>query len=102
MSPERIGIPQDDQVATPKMSVPASPVAGTPACEAQGSISLLLAVAQAQSNTRSPDDDLTSLSWLHEKDLLKGITIRALNTYRLTPLCKKKVNQIKPFLKDLC
>ncbi|XP_045479053.1 forkhead box protein N2-like [Harmonia axyridis] len=74
MSPERIGS-QDDQAATPKMSVPASPVAGTPACEAQNPISLLLAVAQAQSNTRSPDDDLTSLSWLHEKDLLKGMNI---------------------------
>ncbi|XP_044748326.1 forkhead box protein N2-like [Coccinella septempunctata] len=75
MSPERIGSPHDDQVATPKMSVPASPVAGTPACEAQNPISLLLAVAQAQSSTRSPDDDLTSLSWLHEKDLLKGMNI---------------------------
>ncbi|KAK9870077.1 hypothetical protein WA026_006172 [Henosepilachna vigintioctopunctata] len=74
MSPERTGSPQDDQVATPKMSVPASPVAGTPVCEAQSPISLLLAVAQAQNN-RSPDDDLTSLSWLHERDILKGMNI---------------------------
>lgn len=71
MSPERSGSPQDDQSVTPKMSVPASPVAGTPTREAQSPISLLLAVAQSQ-NTRNGDDDLTSLSWLHERDLLKG------------------------------
>lgn len=53
------------------MSVPASPVAGTPTREAQSPISLLLAVAQSQSN-RNGDDDLTSLSWLHDRDLLKG------------------------------
>ncbi|KAL3265228.1 hypothetical protein HHI36_009442 [Cryptolaemus montrouzieri] len=75
MSPERTGSPQDDHVATPKMSVPASPVAGTPLCEAQSPISLLLAVAQAQNNNRNPDDDLTSLTWLHDKDLLKGMNI---------------------------
>lgn len=71
MSPERSGSPQEEQVATPKMSVPASPVAGTPTREAQSPISLLLAVAQSQSN-RNGDDDLTSLSWLHDRDLLKG------------------------------
>lgn len=70
MSPERSNSPQDEAVMTPKMSVPASPVAGTPIREAQSPISLLLAVAQSQS--RHGDDDLTSLSWLHERDLLKG------------------------------
>lgn len=65
MSPERSSSPQDEQAATPKMSVPASPVAGTPTHEAQSPISLLLAVAQS-------DDDLTNLAWLHQKDLLKG------------------------------
>lgn len=69
MSPERPGSPQDEAVATPKMSVPASPVAGTPIREAQSPISILLAVA---SQNRNADDDLTSLSWLHDRDLLKG------------------------------
>jgi forkhead box protein N len=73
MSPERSNSPQDEAVMTPKMSVPASPVAGTPIREAQSPISLLLAVAQSQS--RNGDDDLTSLSWLHERDLLKGMNI---------------------------
>lgn len=72
MSPERSGSPQEEQVLTPKMSVPASPIAGTPVREAQSPISILLAVAQNQIN-RS-DDDLTSLSWLQEKDILKGNT----------------------------
>lgn len=71
MSPERAGSPQEEQVITPKMSVPASPVAGTPIREAQSPISILLAVAQNQIN-KSGDDDLTSLSWLQEKDILKG------------------------------
>lgn len=71
MSPERSGSPQDDQATTPKMSVPASPVAGTPTREAQSPISLLLAVAHSQS-TRNGDDDLTNLAWLHERDLLRG------------------------------
>lgn len=54
------------------MSVPGSPVAGTPTREAESPIALLLAVAQSQSN-RASDDDLTSLSWLHEGDVLKGL-----------------------------
>lgn len=70
MSPERSNSPQDEVVMAPKMSVPASPVAGTPIRDAESPISLLLAVAQGQS--KNGDDDLTSLSWLHEKDLLKG------------------------------
>lgn len=67
MSPEKGGIPQEDLASPPKMSVPASPVAGIPIRDAQSPISLLLAVAQ-----KNGDDDLTSLSWLQEKDLLKG------------------------------
>lgn len=70
MSPERSGSPQEQALA-PKMSVPASPVAGTPAREAESPLALLLAVAQSHSN-RATDDDLTSLSWLHERDVLKG------------------------------
>lgn len=71
MSPERAATPQEDTAVTPKMSVPASPIAGTPTREAQSPMSILLAVAQSQAN-RSGDDDLTSLSWLHDRDLLKG------------------------------
>lgn len=71
MAPERPMSPQEEIILTPKMSVPGSPVAGTPMRDAQSPISILLAVAQSQS--RSPDDDLTSLNWLHERDLLKGI-----------------------------
>lgn len=70
MSPERLGHTEEEQVLTPKMSVPASPVAGTPVREAQSPISILLAVAQNQMN--KSDDDLTSLSWLQDKDILKG------------------------------
>lgn len=70
MSPERAVTPEEE-VFTPKMSVPGSPVAGTPISEAHSPISILLAVAQNQ--IKSGDDDLTSLSWLQEKDLLKGI-----------------------------
>lgn len=86
MSPERSGSPQDDQAATPKMSVPASPVAGTPTREAQSPISLLLAVAQSQS-TRNGDDDLTNLAWLHERDLLKGQKNRFHNNFLLLICC---------------
>lgn len=70
MSPERSGYSEEEQILTPKMSVPASPVAGTPIREAQSPISILLAVAQNQMN--KSDDDLTSLSWLQDKDILKG------------------------------
>lgn len=69
MSPERLGYSEEEQVLTPKMSVPASPVAGTPVREAQSPISILLAVAHNQIRN---DDDLTSLSWLQDKDILKG------------------------------
>lgn len=74
MSPERSSSPEEEQIITPKMSVPASPIAGTPAREADSPIALLLAVAQGQCN-RPTDDDLTSLSWLHERDVLKGINL---------------------------
>ncbi|KAJ8922653.1 hypothetical protein NQ315_007685 [Exocentrus adspersus] len=73
MAPERPISPQEEVVLTPKMSVPGSPVAGTPMRDAQSPISILLAVAQSQN--RSPDDDLTSLNWLHDRDLLKGMNI---------------------------
>ncbi|KAH0999007.1 hypothetical protein HUJ04_003253 [Dendroctonus ponderosae] len=70
MSPERPGSVQSDTAPpTPRMSVPGSPIALTPAHHAQSPISILLAVAQSQ---KGPDDDLTSLSWLHEGDVLKG------------------------------
>lgn len=71
MSPERTGSPEEEQVITPKMSVPGSPVAGTPVREAQSAISILLAAAHNQGN-KNGDDDLTSLSWLQENDILKG------------------------------
>ncbi|XP_017787353.1 PREDICTED: forkhead box protein N3-like isoform X2 [Nicrophorus vespilloides] len=70
MSPERAVSPQEEKVMTPKMSVPGSPVAGTPARDDQSAFTILLAVAQSQSSKAS-DDDLTSLSWLQNKDLLK-------------------------------
>nr|CAH7731599.1 unnamed protein product [Callosobruchus chinensis] len=73
MAPERSYSPQDETSSTPKMSVPGSPVAGTPLRDAQSPISLLLAVAQSQN--KNPDDDLTSLNWLHERDVLKGMNI---------------------------
>lgn len=70
MSPERPGSAQSDTAPPPpRMSVPGSPIALTPAHTAQSPISILLAVAQSQ---KGPDDDLTSLSWLHEGDVLKG------------------------------
>lgn len=72
MSPERAGTPPEEPATTPKMSVPASPVAGTPLHEAQSPMSILYAVAQCHA-TRTSDDDLTNLAWLHERDLLKGI-----------------------------
>ncbi|CAH0560268.1 unnamed protein product [Brassicogethes aeneus] len=72
MSPERAISPQYDVSSTPKLSVPGSPVAGTPLQDATSPFSLLLAVAQSQKNG---DDDLTSLSWLHDQDVLKGMNI---------------------------
>ncbi|KAJ8949804.1 hypothetical protein NQ318_000502 [Aromia moschata] len=71
MAPERPVSPHEEIVMTPKMSVPGSPVAGTPIRDAQSPMSILLAVAQ--SHNRNPDDDLTSLNWLHERDLLKAL-----------------------------
>lgn len=70
MAPERPNSPQEETILTPKMSVPGSPVAGTPVREAQSPMSILLAVAQSHNRN---DDDLTNLNWLHERDLLKGI-----------------------------
>ncbi|XP_018565182.1 forkhead box protein N3 isoform X2 [Anoplophora glabripennis] len=86
MAPERPISPQEEIILTPKMSVPGSPVAGTPMRDAQSPISILLAVAQSQS--RSPDDDLTSLNWLHERDLLKGMNINPSpsNSINSTPI----------------
>lgn len=75
MSPERSNSPQEERAITPKMSVPASPVAGTPVREAQSPISILLAVAQNQISKSGNDDDLTSLSWLQENDILKGMNL---------------------------
>lgn len=70
MSPERPGSTEDESnISHPRMSVPGSPIALTPMTNAQSPISILLAVAQSQ---KGPDDDLTSLSWLHEGDVLKG------------------------------
>lgn len=69
MAPERAITPQEESRLSPKMSVPASPIAGTPIRDAQSPISMLLAVAQSQSRA---DDDLTNLNWLHERDILKG------------------------------
>ncbi|KAK9719038.1 Forkhead domain [Popillia japonica] len=74
MSPERAGTPPEEPATTPKMSVPASPVAGTPLHEAQSPMSILYAVAQCHA-TRTSDDDLTNLAWLHERDLLKGMNL---------------------------
>ncbi|GJQ64959.1 hypothetical protein Trydic_g7125 [Trypoxylus dichotomus] len=74
MSPERAGTPPEEPVVAPKMSVPASPVAGTPFREAQSPMSILYAVAQCHA-TRTSDDDLTNLAWLHERDLLKGMNL---------------------------
>lgn len=79
MSPERAGTPQEESATTPKMSVPGSPVAGTPSRDAQSAFSFLLAVAQSQTQqqngtaNKTPDDDLTSLTWLQDRDLLKGL-----------------------------
>ncbi|CAG9864516.1 unnamed protein product [Phyllotreta striolata] len=70
MAPERAVTPQEESRLSPKMSVPASPIAGTPIRDAQSPISMLLAVAQSRS-----DDDLTNLNWLHERDILKGMII---------------------------
>lgn len=89
MSPERPGSPQDELVQMPKMSVPASPVAGTPIREAQSPMSILLAVAQcAHNQNKTADDDLTSLSWLQDKDLLKGMNINPSpsNSLNTTPI----------------
>ncbi|XP_030767152.1 forkhead box protein N3-like [Sitophilus oryzae] len=73
MSPERPGSAEDDSYPPPpRMSVPGSPIALTPMSHAQSPISILLAVAQSQ---KGPDDDLTSLSWLHEGDVLKDMNI---------------------------
>ncbi|XP_066254597.1 forkhead box protein N2-like isoform X2 [Euwallacea similis] len=75
MSPERPGSAQSEAaLAAPRMSEPGSPIAYTPLNNAQSPISILLAVAQSQ---KVPDDDLTSLSWLHEGDVLKGMNINA-------------------------
>lgn len=71
MFPEQSGLPLH-QVPAPNMSVPGSPVPGMPTHEAESPIALLLAVAHSQNN-RTSDDDLTSLSWLHEGDVLKGL-----------------------------
>ncbi|XP_018333742.1 forkhead box protein N3-like [Agrilus planipennis] len=72
MSPEKSGISfHHQQATTPKMSTPYDSSASIK--EAESPIALLLAVAQSQN--RSSDDDLTSLSWLHEQDLLKGMNI---------------------------
>lgn len=95
MSPERSGSPQDDQATTPKMSVPASPVAGTPTREAQSPISLLLAVAQSQS-TRNGDDDLTNLAWLHERDLLKGQKSQFHQFYNIHSYFQTGMNLVNP------
>ncbi|XP_049825530.1 forkhead box protein N3-like isoform X2 [Aethina tumida] len=73
MSPERSNSPQSDVALTPKLSVPGSPVAGTPIQDATSPFSFLLAVAQSQS--KITDDDLTSLSWLQNRDLLKDMNI---------------------------
>lgn len=98
MSPERAGHVEAENgfeygALTPKMSVPGSPVAGTPLREAQSPISILLAVAAAQSHENLPvnrsrdgtvavtastpasDDDLTNLNWLQNRDLLKGMNL---------------------------
>ncbi|XP_065158667.1 uncharacterized protein [Atheta coriaria] len=81
MSPERAGTPQEESATTPKMSVPGSPVAGTPSRDAQSAFSFLLAVAQSQTQqqngtaNKTPDDDLTSLTWLQDRDLLKGMNL---------------------------
>ncbi|KAF7278613.1 uncharacterized protein LOC143191359 isoform X2 [Rhynchophorus ferrugineus] len=73
MSPERPGSAEDESnLSHPRMSVPGSPIALTPMTNAQSPISILLAVAQSQ---KGPDDDLTSLSWLHEGDVLKDMNI---------------------------
>ncbi|KAG5876242.1 hypothetical protein JTB14_032417 [Gonioctena quinquepunctata] len=76
MAPERAVTSQEERISTPVMSVPASPVAGTPVQNARSPISILLAVAQSQSKS---DDDLTNLNWLHERDLLKGMNISPSN-----------------------
>ncbi|XP_060532398.1 forkhead box protein N3-like isoform X2 [Cylas formicarius] len=86
MSPERPSSAQDEvALATLKMSAPGSPEALTPHRDAQSPISILLAVAQSQKNN---DDDLTSLSWLHERDVLKGMNINTspLNSTNSTPI----------------
>ncbi|CAH1183808.1 unnamed protein product [Ceutorhynchus assimilis] len=87
MSPERPSSAQSETGAQPqqRMSVPGSPIALTPMHNAQSPISILLAVAQSQ---KGPDDDLTSLSWLHEGDILKGMNINTspLNSSNSTPI----------------
>ncbi|XP_056648295.1 forkhead box protein N3-like [Diorhabda carinulata] len=85
MAPERAVTPQDESRLSPKMSVPASPIAGTPIRDAQSPISMLLAVAQSQSRA---DDDLTNLNWLHERDILKGMNINPSpsNSTNTTPM----------------
>uniref|UniRef100_A0A6P7G9V5 Forkhead box protein N3-like n=1 Tax=Diabrotica virgifera virgifera TaxID=50390 RepID=A0A6P7G9V5_DIAVI len=85
MAPERALTPQDESRLSPKMSVPASPIAGTPIRDAQSPISMLLAVAQSQSRA---DDDLTNLNWLHERDILKGMNINPSpsNSINSTPI----------------
>ncbi|XP_050315295.1 forkhead box protein N3-like isoform X2 [Anthonomus grandis grandis] len=86
MAPERPGSSQSETAPLPpRMSVPGSPIALTPAHHAQSPISILLAVAQSQ---KGPDDDLTSLSWLHEGDILKGMNINTspLNSTTSTPI----------------
>ncbi|KAJ8970231.1 hypothetical protein NQ317_015671 [Molorchus minor] len=89
MAPERPVSPQAENVMTPKMSVPGSPVAGTPR-DAHSPISILLAVAQSQN--RCSDDDLTSLNWLHERDLLKGMNINPSPSSSLNSTPEKSFN----------
>lgn len=95
MSPERPGSAQSEAAPPPpRMSVPGSPIALTPIHNAQSPISILLAVAQSQ---KGPDDDLTSLSWLHEGDILKGMNI---NTSPINSTTSTPVKSTVTFLPD--
>nr|XP_023026448.1 forkhead box protein N2-like [Leptinotarsa decemlineata] len=94
MAPERALTPQEENVPTPVMSVPASPVAGIPIQNAQSPISILLAVAQSQSRS---DDDLTNLNWLHEHDLLKGMNIDPSSSNTVSSHCVENIDNNNTF-----